>query len=213
MITKQWLSLRAARALLLDSIHVLFQDFSRGRLGLLSTRNMPAAGESTSIPQVAQALIETFNTDECKTLNFARALKAFVEESVQALRGIFPDTTIVAALDLVDRESVIKYITPWSRAHYQVNGTSATYAVFLSLPNHHSTYVRASANVLPTVSPSPSHYCTCPAFAFMVLMAESHVMCKHVLAALLAERLGHLAERPINGDQLATMMMERAVIA
>ncbi|KAF9241535.1 hypothetical protein BU15DRAFT_87128 [Melanogaster broomeanus] len=121
-----------------------------------------------------------------------------VEEGIDKLRALFPDNTIVAALDLVDRDngcsltslvvapSVLKYRTPWGRCHYEVLGSTATYSVFPRLG--------CSTNV--------SSYCTCPAFAFAVLMSESHLMCKHVLAVCLAEQLLGCVERPISDQDL-----------
>ncbi|KIJ61331.1 hypothetical protein HYDPIDRAFT_189619 [Hydnomerulius pinastri MD-312] len=82
------------------------------------------------------------------------------EEGLEKLRALFPDTTIVAALDLVDRDNVLKYKTQWGRCHYEVLGSTSTYSVFPRLGS-------------PT---NVSSYCTCPAFAFSVLMSESHLM-------------------------------------
>ncbi|KAF8844364.1 hypothetical protein BDN67DRAFT_895286, partial [Paxillus ammoniavirescens] len=108
------------------------------------------------------------------------------EEGIDKLRTLFPDTTIVAALDLVDRDSVLKYRTPWARCHYEVFSSTATYSVFPRLG----------------CSTSVSSYCTCPAFAFAVLMSGSHLMCKHVLAVCLAEQLSRCVERPISDQDL-----------
>ncbi|KAH7888730.1 hypothetical protein F5I97DRAFT_1803291, partial [Phlebopus sp. FC_14] len=107
-----------------------------------------------------------------------------VDESVEMLHALLPDGTVVAALDLVDRDSVLKYKTSWGRCHYEVLGSTSTYSVFPRLG----------------YSATISSYCTCPAFAFAVLTSDSHLMCKHVLAACLAEQLSRCVERPI-GDQ------------
>ncbi|KAH7921405.1 hypothetical protein BV22DRAFT_1072404 [Leucogyrophana mollusca] len=134
---------------------------------------MPSFG----LQHVTQAIISSFREEE-------------FEVSLEKLQSIFPDATIVAALDLVDRGNVIKYTTAWGRCHYEVLGSTATYTVFPSL--------------FP--STSVSSYCTCPAFAFSVLMAESHLMCKHVLASCLAEQLSRCVERPISDEELVAKM-------
>lgn len=114
-----------------------------------------------------------------------------LEEGIDKLRAFIPDTTLVAALDAVDRDRVLRYKTTWGRCHYEVFGSTSTYyTVFPQLG--------FSAKVFC--------YCTCPAFAFAVLVSNSHLMvgrslspniasglitfqCKHVLAVCLAEQL------------------------
>ncbi|KAF9227410.1 hypothetical protein BS17DRAFT_464135 [Gyrodon lividus] len=128
------------------------------------------------------------------TLHFGHIVQAVIssiqedsfEEGIDKLRALFPDTMIVAALDLVDRDNVLKYRTPWGRCHYEVLGSTAAYSIFPRLG--------CSTNV--------SSYCTCPSFAFAVLMSESHLMCKHVLAVCLAEQLSRCVERPISDHDL-----------
>jgi hypothetical protein len=95
------------------------------------------------------------------------------------LRAVLPDTMIIAALDIIDREcgepyfhalqilqlndgpSVMKYKTSWGRQYYEVLGTTSTYTVF---PH------------LGAASTTVSSYCTCPSFAYSVLMSENHLM-------------------------------------
>ncbi|KAJ7287584.1 hypothetical protein C8J57DRAFT_1048648, partial [Mycena rebaudengoi] len=67
------------------------------------------------------------------------------------LQSIFPRNLVLAALDLIDRENVIKYVGPAKNSHYEVLGSTATYHVFLDVPGPISAY------------------CTCPAFAYLVL--------------------------------------------
>ncbi|EGO00080.1 hypothetical protein SERLA73DRAFT_52884 [Serpula lacrymans var. lacrymans S7.3] len=92
-------------------------------------------------------------------INLTRRLSNPVDGSLERLRSIFPETTIVAALDLVDRACVIKYTSPWGRSYFEVLGSTAAYTVFPQLD-------------FPA---SASCYCTCPSFAFAVLMSESHI--------------------------------------
>ncbi|KAG2119638.1 uncharacterized protein F5147DRAFT_119213 [Suillus discolor] len=103
------------------------------------------------------------------------------------LRALLPDTMIIAALDIIDREGVVKYKTSWGRHHYEVMGTTSTYTVF---PH------------LDVASTAVSSYCTCPSFAFAVLISENHLMCKHVLAVCLADRWSRCVVRPIEDDDL-----------
>ncbi|KAG2150570.1 hypothetical protein DEU56DRAFT_35792 [Suillus clintonianus] len=125
---------------------------------------------------VLQASIRAFDSDD----------ESF-EEGIEMLRAVLPDAMIVAALDIIDREGVMKYKTSWGRHHYEVLGTTSTYTVF---PH------------LDAGSAAVSSYCTCPSFAYAVLISENHLMCKHVLAVCLADRLSRCVVRPIEDDDL-----------
>ncbi|KAJ7462238.1 hypothetical protein B0H11DRAFT_101021 [Mycena galericulata] len=105
------------------------------------------------------------------------------------LQAVLPRNLVIAALDLIDRENVLRCIGP-AREHYQVLGSTAIYSVFVDLPGPISTY------------------CTCPAFSFLVLSPETYIMCKHVLATRLAIRMGRYVERPVDEDQLSQMILQ-----
>ncbi|KAM5540199.1 hypothetical protein V8D89_006018 [Ganoderma adspersum] len=119
-----------------------------------------------------------------------------LDRSLEKLRFFFPETLLLGALDLIDRDSVILYKTPWGRPQYEVLGSTATYAVFPGLPS--ATTVTA--------------YCTCPAYAYSVLLSETQIMCKHVLATLLAMRLSRCVERPLDVDELASMIARQCKV-
>ncbi|KAH9859077.1 hypothetical protein C2E23DRAFT_864816 [Lenzites betulinus] len=114
-----------------------------------------------------------------------------LDDSLEKLRFFFPEALLLGALDLIDRDSVIVYKTVWGRPQYEVLGSTATYAVFPGLPS-------ANGHELA--------YCTCPAYAYSVLLSETQLMCKHVLATLLARRLARCVERPITADELASVI-------
>lgn len=104
-----------------------------------------------------------------------------VNDYLERLRFLFSENLVLAALDLVDRESgrplitrsrakptgdrlkpiVIKYNTPWGHTQYQVLGSTSTYAVFLGVPK---------------TKRKTADYCTCPAFTFSVLLSDSELM-------------------------------------
>ncbi|KZT10704.1 uncharacterized protein LAESUDRAFT_345824 [Laetiporus sulphureus 93-53] len=117
------------------------------------------------------------------------------DDALEQLRSFFPDSLLLAALDLIDQDSVIKYKTPWGRPQYEVLGSTASYSVFPEL-----------------LSPGPNPlgcYCTCPAFAYSVLLSDSQLMCKHLLATLLAQRLSRCVERPIDQDDFAAVIVRQ----
>lgn len=90
--------------------------------------------------------------------DFARSK---VDDALEKLRFFFPETLLLGALDLIDRDSVIVYNTPWGRSQYEVLGSTATYAVFPGLPS-------GGGHTLA--------YCTCPAYAYSVLLSETQLM-------------------------------------
>ncbi|KAH9159850.1 hypothetical protein EDB89DRAFT_1864158 [Lactarius sanguifluus] len=119
------------------------------------------------------------------------------DEAVEKLGVLFSDQLLLAALDLIDRDcgkprslSVIKYVSPWGRHHFSVLGMTDSYTVFPSL--HRSCSV--------------PHFCTCPAFAYAVLISQSQLTCKHVLATLIAERLSKCVMREVGKDEFAAFV-------
>ncbi|KAI0043665.1 hypothetical protein FA95DRAFT_1563089 [Auriscalpium vulgare] len=112
------------------------------------------------------------------------------DEAIEQLSHFFPDTLLLSALDLIDRECVIKYLPPWGRPHFHVLGSTGTYTVYPSLP----------------LAPHAPAFCSCPAFSYAVLISGSQLMCKHVLAARLAERLARCVERQITSNDFASLL-------
>ncbi|KAJ3886056.1 hypothetical protein GG344DRAFT_58167 [Lentinula edodes] len=118
--------------------------------------------------------------------------KDFTEESLHKLHDVFPDSLILAALDLIDQRKVTESVTPWGFVEYEVLSSTATHIVYVGLPK--------------TLM---SSYCTCPAFNFTVLETGQNLMCKHVLATRLAIRLGLCVRQQISLDYLATSVSLR----
>ncbi|KAK2467887.1 hypothetical protein APHAL10511_000182 [Amanita phalloides] len=106
------------------------------------------------------------------------------DDTIEILQSLLPENLILAAFDLVDREKVIQYVTAWGGRFYQVLGSTATYSVYVDM----------------TIAPIP-YYCTCPAFAYAVLLSSTHAMCKHVLATYLARQLSRCTDRSIGPDE------------
>ncbi|KAI0810814.1 hypothetical protein BC629DRAFT_1476520 [Irpex lacteus] len=114
------------------------------------------------------------------------------DELMEKLRYFFDDNLILAALDLVDRDSVIVYSTPWKYTKYEVLGTTTTYAVSLGPPSKISL---------------GSTYCSCPSFTYAVLMSGIQYTCKHILATTLAVRMSKCVKRAAGPKELASRIM------
>ncbi|KLO19454.1 hypothetical protein SCHPADRAFT_818009 [Schizopora paradoxa] len=108
-----------------------------------------------------------------------------LEDDLQKLRQFFPYNLLLAALDLVDRDRVTEYQTTWGRSFYDVYGSTSNYAVTLD------------------VIPDQPNFCTCPSYAFSVLISEENIMCKHILAVKIAKRLERCVTRRIAEDGFA----------
>ncbi|KAL4254414.1 hypothetical protein ABKN59_003679 [Abortiporus biennis] len=92
-----------------------------------------------------------------------------LDDYFETLQFLFSERLILAAFDLIDRESVIRFKTPWG--------------------SHHS----------------PTPYCTCPAFTYGVLLSGSEIMCKHLLATMIAIKMSRCIERTLSLNDLAIM--------
>lgn len=147
------------------------------------------------------------------------------DAAVRGLHSLFPESLILAALDLIDRENgeyatmkkvsapptalpVVRCTTPWGYTQYEVLGLTATYSVDLDV----------------VISPLP-YYCTCPAFSYAVLKSDSYIMvslpavsttcsnprvqCKHVLASRIAQKTSRYIERPVTRDELALNLLRQ----
>ncbi|KAF9645279.1 hypothetical protein BDM02DRAFT_3120507 [Thelephora ganbajun] len=117
------------------------------------------------------------------------------EDFLKQLRFFFPDALVLAALDIIDRDGVIKYMSPLQRIQYQVVGTKRNCYVFPGLP----VWTDSGVN---------RYFCDCPAFTLSVLSAESNLMCKHLLATYLADKLGRAVERKLGFEEWAALISE-----
>jgi len=120
------------------------------------------------------------------------AANGVTDENAQTLRAIFEDDLLLAALDLVDNKCVLKYTTPWERTFYWIQSTAdpstATHVNFLG---EHSMI---------------SWSCECPAFVKHMLLEDDILMCKHILATILAEKMKRTVELDANGSDLVQLL-------
>ncbi|KAG1870562.1 hypothetical protein C8R48DRAFT_596619, partial [Suillus tomentosus] len=84
-----------------------------------------------------------------------------VEEGIEMLRSVLPDTTIIVVLNIIDRKGGDqKHKTSWGQHPCEVLGITSTYTVF----SH-----------LDVASTAMSNYCTCLSFAYAVLVSENRL--------------------------------------
>eukprot|EP00112_Aurelia_sp_Birch-Aquarium-sp1_P011163 Seg2351.7 transcript_id=Seg2351.7/GoldUCD/mRNA.D3Y31 product="Zinc finger SWIM domain-containing protein 7" protein_id=Seg2351.7/GoldUCD/D3Y31 len=107
----------------------------------------------------------------------AKKHEKLTDEMMSALHCVFP-TTLLHAVDLIDRKFITKFVTPSKREIYQVKGSSGVpYFCFAS-----------------------SDYCTCPSYLYTVLLKREALMCKHLLAMHLAISMNNFAVREISDE-------------
>ncbi|XP_042298608.1 zinc finger SWIM domain-containing protein 7 isoform X1 [Sceloporus undulatus] len=144
------------------------------------------------------------------------------------LKFIF-GASAVPALDLVDRQSVTRVVSPSGRTVYQDkqrktflldSWTSKSESEWslasrwdgsqIWIPN-----LREEAVAIKVVGSSGKlytcyascHFCTCPAFTFSVLRKGDSLVCKHILAVYLSRALGACQELTVPDEQLTKLLL------
>ncbi|KAI6134497.1 hypothetical protein EV401DRAFT_1882601 [Pisolithus croceorrhizus] len=102
---RQWIAVAAET----DGKAIEFGD--RLQFGISAPSAIVMADTALHFGYVAQTIINSIDVDD-------------FEEGIEKLRAFIPDTTLVAALDVVDRDRVLRYKTPWGRSHYEVFGST-----------------------------------------------------------------------------------------
>ncbi|KAF7782185.1 hypothetical protein Agabi119p4_1561 [Agaricus bisporus var. burnettii] len=110
------------------------------------------------------------------------------DDDLYRLQHAFPEQTVLGALDLIDRGNVLKYTTSWGHTEYEIIGSNGTYLVLLDVSTTGYPY-----------------FCSCPAFIHYVLQQKNHVMCKHILATRLANRLSVCVHRQMSPEDLVLL--------
>ncbi|KAG8828768.1 hypothetical protein FRB91_008789 [Serendipita sp. 411] len=111
------------------------------------------------------------------------------DPALQGLRHIFPDSTILGALSLINGERVTVYVLSNGRSNYIVEGSTATsYTIQLDL------------------NTSMPYMCSCYSFIHGVLSTRTHIFCKHILAVRLAIQMNRLVERRITEEGFANLI-------
>ncbi|KZV63375.1 hypothetical protein PENSPDRAFT_589969, partial [Peniophora sp. CONT] len=100
------------------------------------------------------------------------------QDTLEQLSLMFSENVLVGALDYIDRDRVVKIVTPWGKTYYEVLGQHYTRTVSTNLP-----------------APAMFVFCSCPTYANAVLLTGAHVMCKHALAVCIAQRMERCVER------------------
>ncbi|THU95370.1 hypothetical protein K435DRAFT_723788, partial [Dendrothele bispora CBS 962.96] len=137
---------------------------------------------STSLEALLNDIITSMSPDNPLT-----------DDDILKLQAILPETVVLAALDIIDRNNVVKYTTSWDHTHYEVLGSTETYSTFINLePGTRTTM-----------------YCTCLAFADYVLTSGTHLMCKHLLATRIAQQLHLYVQRDVDADFLTNNIVQR----
>lgn len=131
------------------------------------------------LPLVAQELLREIKQSYQETSQIS-------DEHLLGLKFIFGPTALYA-LDLVDQRSVTHVTSPSGRSTFQVTGSSG------------KLYTCYKA----------CHYCSCPAFTFLVLRRNDSMLCKHILAIYLCQALGVCQEITVSDKQMIDILLAR----
>ncbi|KAL5016492.1 hypothetical protein ScPMuIL_006081 [Solemya velum] len=107
------------------------------------------------------------------------------DDILSALHSVFQGS-LIPALDLVDRRSITCLTGPSGRYIFQVIGSSGT----------------------PYTCLSTTHYCSCPAYHYSVLLKEEHLMCKHILAIRLSQTMGLIKHLEVSDKEIKMAILQ-----
>lgn len=130
--------------------------------------------ESRILMETAEKLLQAVANEEKDTIS---------DDMLSALNSVFP-FNLLQALNLLDQDSVTKYVCTTSRRElYQVLGDRK---------NHYFCF-------------ASSLYCSCPSFVYNTLIKGEALMCKHQLAMRLAVALGRTRTIEVDGREWAQL--------
>ena len=116
-----------------------------------------------------------------------RGERCLSDDLMSALQFVFHQP-LLQAFDLLDRNSVSRFVCPARRELYRVQGsTGRTYTCLVS-----------------------SNYCSCPSFVYTVLVKEDSLMCKHMLAVQLARAMDACQVVSISNEEFADLLSSDA---
>nr|CAG4715013.1 unnamed protein product [Naegleria fowleri] len=178
--------------------------------------------QPTSPPYMLEQLLETI-----------RDSKSLSDEVLKELAHLFPSTTLVHALELLDKEKIIKYMaTPSQRELYAVEPTSnrsysssssSTHSGSRSnssglklnhLTNNNNNNYNSNMNTTTSSSSFKSYkcishnYCTCQSFAFGVIARKESKYCKHLLAVILADAIGCYKTIQVKDSEMGLLLLD-----
>ncbi|GAB6028684.1 Zinc finger SWIM domain-containing protein 7 [Chamberlinius hualienensis] len=111
--------------------------------------------------------------------------KKIPEELMKSLWAVF-QKPLMEALNIVDRRAITRVSSPDGRTVFQIT----------------SNLGGISYTCYPT-----TNYCSCLAFRFSVLKYDEYPMCKHVLAARLADAMDLCDERICTDEQISQILI------
>ncbi|CAG5122662.1 unnamed protein product [Candidula unifasciata] len=132
------------------------------------------------------------------------------DESLSLLNFIYQGP-LLTALELVEKRSVTRVISPSGRELFQVIGASGTpYTCFPNLkycscPAFH--FSDHSSNVCTNYNQQITAVMSTHLLFVSVLCRGDHLMCKHVLAMKLSEILGLTKILHVSNDEITNMIM------
>ncbi|KAG9014701.1 hypothetical protein FRB94_010548 [Tulasnella sp. JGI-2019a] len=121
--------------------------------------------------------------------------------------ALFHSFIYVSHLPTIPTIPVIRYQTAWGRTTYEVRGSTKSYRVFT--PDGLKLPATQALTELPRMCTAPpmTSFCSCPAFANYVLNAKTQLMCKHLLAVRLAERMDMFVDRTRTEEDLVAVAL------
>ena len=116
------------------------------------------------------------------------------DELLKELAHLFPSTTLIHALELIDKEKVIKFIAkPSGRVLFGVE------------PSQRGGGLKLRNKAYKCIS---NNYCTCQSFAFGVITRKETRYCKHLLAVILADAIGEFKSIHVKDSEMGLLLLD-----
>ena len=118
------------------------------------------------------------------------------DEVLKELAHLFPATTLIHALELIDKDKIIKYIGNTSKRELFAVKPSSGVGV--------GRYKQRSR----TYKCISHCYCTCQSFSMSVISKKEFRYCKHLLAVILADALDCYSIINVPDTELGQLLLD-----
>ena len=159
-------------------------------------------------------LVEQHRRDGCSVSSISKAIFKDIRLAKQGLSDahltqleyVFGENNLGRALDVAASGGVTRFVGKKSRRIvYAVRATTTSGSGKWTSPNNGGG-MKGQQTPTQQHLTYPDHFCACKAFAWDVISRDEKLMCKHMLAAALAESVGGCDEVEMDDVVLANLL-------
>ena len=163
---------------------------------------------------LTRKLVEQHRRDGCSVSSISKAIFKDIRLAKQGLSDahltqleyVFGENNLGRALDVAASGGVTRFVGKKSRRIvYAVRATTTSGSGKWTSPNNGGG-MKGQQTPTQQHLTYPDHFCACKAFAWDVISRDEKLMCKHMLAAALAESVGGCDEVEMDDVVLANLL-------